>query len=44
MLWISLPKAQEILVTVRTVLGECPSAGVEYSYFVHGDNILFRNL
>ena len=37
-----LPKAQETLVTVRTVLGECTSTGMEHSYLVTGSIILFK--
>jgi hypothetical protein len=37
-----LPKAQETLVTVRTVLGECPSVGTENSLLLPGGIILFK--
>ena len=37
-----LSKAQETLVTVRTVLGECTSVGMEHLYLVRGGIILFK--
>jgi hypothetical protein len=42
MCYSRLPKAQETLITVRTVLGECPSTGMEHSYLVPGSIILFK--
>jgi len=38
-----LAKAQENLVTHRTVLGECQSPVMQHSYSVPGGNIFFRN-
>jgi hypothetical protein len=37
-----LSKVQETLVTVRTVLGEGTSVGMEHLYLVRGGIILFK--
>jgi hypothetical protein len=42
MRYISLSKAQENLVTVRTVLVECTSVGMEHLYLVPGGTILLK--
>jgi hypothetical protein len=38
----SLPKSQETLVAVRTVLGECPSPSMEHLHLIPEGIILFK--
>jgi len=38
----SSPKSQETLVTVRTVLGECPPPSMEHSHIIPEGIILFK--